>query len=113
VKNPGAWRNLPGKSGGPYLYPHIDPNDPSPVWVTAGNFVLAKSRGNDMVIIYVGEAPNVYEAVMNTGLWDAAKLRYQTDLLLTHGQDDPLLRDLERRDLVDRWRPPMKWPDRT
>jgi hypothetical protein len=108
MQNKTAYRLFQGKSGRAYTYGYIDPNAVLPFG--AGNYIVAKDKGNDIDIIYVGEANSIYGEFINTMLWTNAKAAYGADLIFGHPHLDPAARDSEKRDLVDQWNPPMNLP---
>jgi hypothetical protein len=107
MQNPMTFRNFSGKSGATYLFGQANPNDPTTLPMQGGMFIFAKDKSNDIDIIYIGEADSIYGEIINTTLWNTAKLQYGADLIFGRPRPDPLARAAEARDLIAQWTPPM------
>jgi len=60
MQNRNAYRLFSGASGRVYLYGQLDLRRPSLGAFSAGNFIFAKDRGNDMDIVYIDESEGNY-----------------------------------------------------
>ena len=97
-----------GASGRAYIYGEIDPETVmAPAWpLPAGNFILVPKIKNEIDILYVGEAEDVWQTITQTPLWAYAKAR-GANFIYAHASNDPLARAAEKLDLVVQWKPPM------
>ena len=97
-----------GASGRAYIYGPIDSETVmAPAWpMPAGNFIFVRKIQNEIDILHVGEAEDVWQTITQTSLWVYAKER-GANFIYAHPSNDPLARAAEKLDLVIQWKPPM------
>ena len=105
MQNRNGWRFFSGGTGRAYLYPELDLRDDSPLPFSGGNLIFAKDKGDDMDIVYIDESEDVRGEIAKR--WSFAKVQYGADLIFCRPEADPLVRDAEKRDLMNQWSPPM------
>lgn len=96
---------LSGASGARYRYTALDEERFLPP--AGANFVIAKvTRSGVAEVVYAGETDNLANRAWRT-LLDRAKENYGATSVLTRLNVTRAIREAERADLIEQYRPPM------
>lgn len=95
---------LAGASGNRYRYTPIDENRFLPP--AGANFVIAKVTAEGAEVVYAGETDNLASQAWRQQL-DKAREKYSDATVLTRLNVTRAVREAEREDLVQHYRPPL------
>ena len=95
---------LSGASGARYRYSPVDEN---PFLPPAGaNYVIAKVTKEGAEVVYAGETDNLANQTWRAEL-EKARAKYGDAKVLTRLNVTRAVREAERADLIEQYRPPM------
>lgn len=96
--------DLAGASGARYRYTPMDENRFLPP--AGANYVIAQLKGSATTVVYAGETDNLASQTWRAEL-DKARETYADATVLTRLNVTRAVRESERADLIENYRPPM------